>query len=88
MTTEEAMRLALRAAAAETGYVVQDNVAAYAAKRAAHLASIVDHPGFDVAVEAERDAVALYAGIYATDAQARAFRTGLGVALRIAALLI
>lgn len=38
-------------------------VAAYAAERAAHLATIANEPGFELAVRAERDAVALRAGI-------------------------
>lgn len=38
-------------------------VAAYAAQRATHLATIVGQPGFERAVAAERDAVALFAGV-------------------------
>lgn len=81
------MRAALQAAAAETGHAVHDSVAVYAAARAAHLAGIVGQPGFDEAVAAERDAVALYAGVYATDAAGRAFRTALRVALQTVVLL-
>lgn len=41
------------------------NVAGYAAERAAHLERAVGQPGFAEAVRAERDAVALYAGLAA-----------------------
>ena len=55
-------------AIAETGASLQQGaaeLAAYAAERAAHLATLVDDPGFQEAVRAERDAVALKAGITA-----------------------
>lgn len=42
-------------------------VAAYAAQRAAHLTSIANDPHIMDAVYAERDAVALYAGVVVTD---------------------
>lgn len=43
------------------------SVAAYAAQRAAHLATIFGEPGFDEAVKAEIQNVALEAGIAAVD---------------------
>ncbi len=45
-----------------------EGVAAYAAERAAHLATIVHEPGFEDAVDAERDAVALKAAQAITEA--------------------
>lgn len=41
------------------------DVAGYASERAAHLERAVGQPGFAEAVRAERDAVALYAGLAA-----------------------
>jgi hypothetical protein len=38
-------------------------VALYTAQRAAHLATLAGQPGFEEAVIAERDAVALFAGV-------------------------
>lgn len=52
----------------ETGVSLQvgaAELAAYAAERSAHLATLVSDPGFQLAVRAERDAVALRAGITA-----------------------
>lgn len=42
-------------------------LAEYAAERAAHLSAIVNEPGFPEAVRAERDNVALKAGILAAE---------------------
>lgn len=39
------------------------SVAAYAQERAAHLATLVGQPGFEEALKAERDNVALRAGL-------------------------
>ena len=53
-------------AIAETGASLQvgaAELAVYAAERSAHLATLVGDPGFSMAVRAERDAVALKAGI-------------------------
>lgn len=53
-------------AAAEMGHQLQGELAevtAYAAQRTTHLSTIVGQPGFDQALRAERDAVALKAGI-------------------------
>ena len=55
-------------AIAETGVSLQvgaAELAAYAAERSAHLATLVGDPGFSIALRAERDAVALRAGITA-----------------------
>lgn len=41
-------------------------LAEFAAERSAHLATLVGDPGFDQAVRAERDAVALRAGLVTT----------------------
>ena len=52
----------------ETGVGLQIGVAelaTYAAERSAHLATLVSDPDFQLAVRAERDAVALKAGITA-----------------------
>lgn len=43
------------------------DVAAYASQRAAHLSTLVADPNFMDAVKAERDNVALYAGIKAVE---------------------
>lgn len=58
----------LEDALAETGVSLTkgaEELALYAAGRSAHLATLVDDPGFDQAVRAERDAVALEAGLSA-----------------------
>lgn len=52
----------------ETGASLKQSsqeVAAYAAQRAAFLSTLVGQPGFEQAVIAERDNVALFAGIVA-----------------------
>jgi hypothetical protein len=57
---------ALDTALKETGLQLQKSaheVATYAALRSVHLAGAVGQKGFQEAVVAERDAVALYAGI-------------------------
>lgn len=55
-------------ALSETGASLKESsqeVAAYAASRAAFLSTIVGQPGFEQAVIAERDNVALFAGVVA-----------------------
>ncbi len=49
----------------------KDDLAAYMAERAAHLSSIAGEPGFEQAVTAERNNIALRAGLAVHD-QARA----------------
>ena len=59
----------LRDAAHETGYELREEllvpVAAYTAERASFLSTLIGQPGFSEAVRAERDNVALKAGIAA-----------------------
>lgn len=58
----------------ETGLSLRaglDSVAQYAAARATYLATLVGQPGFELAVRAERDSVAIFAGLVATQ-EARA----------------
>lgn len=54
-------------------------VAEYAAQRTLHLSTIVDQPGFEEAVVAERDNVALAAGIAAVDVADEADRNFLAL---------
>ncbi len=81
----------LKAAADELGGHALNNlddVRSYAAERARHLASIVSEPGFDEAVIAERDAIALRLGIsavYTADATDQRILGVLHAALQIAA---
>lgn len=65
-----------------------DTLAVYAAERAEHLANISGEPGFAQAVTAERDALAIRAGIAAVDVASSTEQRLLGViagALRIGA---
>lgn len=66
MNTTQDFEDLLKDAAHETGADLGDSVHAvslYASERAAHLATIVNQPGFDRALRAERDSVALKAGL-------------------------
>jgi hypothetical protein len=70
MSKQEAFKQQLEAVLRETGGQLKRStaeVAAYAAERAAHLARIVGQPGFEEAVKAERDSVALYSGVNVTN---------------------
>ncbi len=84
----------LRAAAAETGLQLQDNldeVALYASERVAILAMLVGQDGYDQAVIAERDNVALkmaLASVAQSDAMRDKFTGLLQGALFMAAGLI
>ena len=63
----------LDATVAETGVQLSestDALSAYVAARAVHLSSLVGQPGFEFAVQAERDSVALRSGLAVHD-QAR-----------------
>jgi hypothetical protein len=51
-----------------TGREVSGDLAAYAAARTSHLATMVGSPGFYEALAVERDNVALRAGVLATQA--------------------
>lgn len=46
--------------------VSRDELIQYTAQRAVHLTSILGEPGYELALRAERDAVALHAGLDAT----------------------
>lgn len=62
------IKAALEAALRETGVQLLHStadVAIYTAQRAAHLSTIVGQEGFDEALQAERDAVCLFAGVSA-----------------------
>lgn len=66
---ENEFRDLIKSYLAETGEELDasaDELAVYAASRAAHLATIAGEPGFEVAVRAERDSIALKAGIAVT----------------------
>ena len=59
----------LKDALDETGVSLsraRDEVLLYTAQRAAHLSTLVGQPGFELALRAERDSVALYAGVSAS----------------------
>jgi len=59
--------------------VSAEELATYSASRAAHLASIMDEPGFSEAVAAEKDNVALRAGIASVNAASASEARLLGV---------
>lgn len=68
MNVGDELERLLKDAAKETGRDLQFNtvaVAAYAAERTAYLSTLVGQPGFEEAVRAERDNVALKAGLTA-----------------------
>ncbi len=68
MNVQDDLRELFEDAARETGVSLQvgaAELAEYAAARSAHLATLVGDPNFAMAVRAERDAVALKAGILA-----------------------
>jgi hypothetical protein len=56
-----------------------DELRMYTAERANHLSAIVGKPGFELAVRAERDAIALKAGIAAVDTADQAGQRWLGM---------
>ena len=76
--------------AQEIGVELTDDLqgaAQFASERAAHLATIVDEPGFSEALEAERDAVALRvtsAAIDRADALDARFQAFIGSVLQFA----
>jgi len=70
MSTKDEFKALIEAAVAETGVKLKEapaKLAAYMAERATHLSTISSEPGFDQAVRAERNNVALRAGIAAHD---------------------
>lgn len=70
MSTEDLIRDALEETGLELRVDAQE-LRVYMAQRAAHLTTLVGQRGFDRALRAERDSVALWAGIRAS-ARARA----------------
>jgi len=92
--TKEHFKALILESASEMGKEIffdLDELSLYAVQRAAHLSTITNEPGFDEAVRAERDAVALKAGISATNAADAADQRIIGVihgALRIGALAL
>lgn len=56
-----------------------DELRMYTAERANHLSALVGQQGFDLAVRAERDAIALKAGIAAVDVADDAGQRWLGM---------
>lgn len=72
--------------------VSKDDLVQYTAERGAHLATIVDEPGFSLALRAERDSIALYAGLNASlaaeAADARMVGTIQGVLLKLAMVAV
>ena len=81
-------------AAQETGHdfkLTHDQIAEYMAVRALHLSAIVAEPGFSQAVTAERNNVAMYVGLAASERAAGVDRQLLGLisgAIRIAAVAL
>ncbi len=70
MSESERFQELIESAVAELGKeltVDTSELAVYAAERSSHLATLVNDPDFDIAVRAERDAVALKAGIILTN---------------------
>lgn len=66
---EESFREILEGIAKETGASLQQGsaeLAVFAAERSAHLSTLVGDPDFALAVRAERDAIALRAGLVVT----------------------
>lgn len=91
---EAEFKTLLRDTVSELGTTLKgslDEIAIYASARTAHLSTIVAEPGFAQAVTAERDAIALKAGISAVAVGAEADQRLLGViagAIRIGALAL
>lgn len=63
---KELLERTLQETGAELDQAV-DEVALYMADRTAHLSTLVGQPGFQEAVIAERDNVAMFAGLLAVD---------------------
>ena len=69
----------------------KDEVAVFMSERALHLSTLTTEPGFGQAVTAERDNVALFAGLKtaeAADATGQRLLGLIGGAIRIAALAL
>ena len=70
MSIGEQFKSLLETTADRLGYklkVSSDEVKAYVSMRMLHLAAVVGEPGFDLALLAERDNVAMFFGISATN---------------------
>ncbi len=66
MNHSASFKALIEQAVAETGVSLEissDDLGRYMAERAEHLATLVDDPGFDFAARAERDNIALKAGV-------------------------
>jgi len=94
MDPKQAFLDLLDEAIAETGMDLEDRkqeVADYAAERSLHLSTIAAEPGFEQALRAERNSVALRAGLAVDDAASAHDQRVFGMiagALRIAALAL
>lgn len=94
MDVYKQMEELIRETASEAGKELSadlEEVAGYAAERAGYLSTLVGDPGFKSAVIAERDNVALRAGIQSTlaaDAADARIVGAVGGALRIAAVAL
>ena len=77
-TLKNMLEIALAEISADLESTV-DGVAAYAAQRMAVLATLVGQPGYEEAVIAERDNVAMFAGIGAVDTADAAAQRLLGI---------
>ncbi len=65
MSYEDLLRDVLEETGADIN-VTKDELIQYTAARAVHLTTLIGQPGYHLALRAERDAVALYAGLNAT----------------------
>lgn len=91
MSTKDQFLALLKSTAKDIGVdlaAAKEEVAAFMAERAAHLATISHEPGFDLAVKAEVQSIAMQAGLSGATAAAATERRWLDViggALYIAA---
>lgn len=94
MDTQNTFKELLEAAVKETGAKLKEKpalLASYMAERAAHLSTIAHEPGFEKAVRAERNNVALRAGIEAHNSASMIDWQIIGLiqgALRVAAVAL
>lgn len=94
MDTKKEFEAMLSSSLKETGARVKQvpaEIALYMSERSAHLSTIVNEPGFDQAVRAERNNVAMRAGIATHNAASQMDFQLLGLiegALRVAAVAL
>lgn len=94
MNTQETFKSMLDDVVKETGVQLKEapaQLALYMAERASHLATLTLEPGFDQAVIAERNSVALRAGLTAHDQAVALDWRIIGIiqgALRVAAVAL